>query len=152
MRKRLVAATIAIMALTITAAALASAKGETYLYTATVLPQQEVPKPAAPATAGGTFTAIVTENGTKRSIRWALVFHNLSGKAVAAHIHMGKPGVAGGVILTLCGPCISSSSGHASISTAVGDTMEKGNAYVNVHTAKNAGGEIRGAVKLVGKS
>ena len=27
-----------------------------------------------------------------------------------------------------------------------------GKAYVNVHTAKNAGGEIRGAIKLVGHS
>jgi hypothetical protein len=152
MRKKLAAAAIAIAALGITSAALAAANGETYLYTATILPQQEVPKPKAPATAGGTFTAVVTENGTKRSIRWALVFHNLSGKAVAAHVHMGKPGVAGGVIIPLCGPCPSSANGHASITTAVGDALEEGKTYVNVHTAKNAAGEIRGAVKLVGKS
>ncbi len=103
-------------------------------------PKQEVPKPTAPAKAGGSFTATVTENGAKRSIRWTLTFHNLSGKAVAAHIHMGKPGVAGGVILALCGPCKTGATGHASISTDVGDALEKGKAYVNVHTAKNAAG------------
>ena len=66
-----------------------------------------------PAKAGGIFKATVTENGAKRSIKWKLTFHNLSGKAAAAHIHMGKPGVAGGVILALCGPCKSGMTGNA---------------------------------------
>ena len=148
--RKLGVALVVLIALATTAAALAATSKENYSYKATMTAKQEVPKPAAPAKAGGSFTATVTENGAKRSIRWTLTFHNLSGKAVAAHVHMGKPGVAGGVILPLCGPCQTGATGHASISTDVGDALEKGQAYVNVHTAKNAGGEIRGAVKLTG--
>ncbi len=148
--KRFGVAAIVLFALATTAAALAAVTKESYSYKATMTVKQEVPKPSAPAKAGGSFTATVTENGTKRSIRWTLSFHNLSGKAVAAHIHMGKPGVAGGVIVPLCGPCKSGGTGRASISTDAGDALEDGNAYVNVHTTKNAAGEIRGAVKLVG--
>jgi hypothetical protein len=151
--RKLGAAVVALIVLAVTATALAAVAKETYSYKATMTLGQEVPKAkAAPATAGGSFKATVTENGAKRSIRWTLTFHNLSGKAVAAHIHMGKPGVAGPVILALCGPCKSGATGNLSTSTDVADALEHGKAYVNVHTAKNAAGEIRGAVKLVGHS
>ena len=136
-------AAVLTLVLAVVGVAAASVAKETYSYHATMTAKQEVPAPkGAPATAGGVFTATVTENGAKRSITWKLTFHNLSGKAVAAHIHMGKPGVAGGVILALCGPCTSGMTGNASTTTAVGDALEHGKAYVNVHTAKNAGGEI----------
>jgi hypothetical protein len=36
------------------------------------------------------------------------------------------------------------------ISKSVIAAMEGGKAYVNVHTAKNAGGEIRGQIKTAG--
>jgi hypothetical protein len=144
--------TIALVALAITAVAVAAVSKETYSYKATLTAKQEVPKPKASANAGGVFTATVTENGAKRSIRWKLTFHNLSGKAVAAHIHIGKPGVAGGVLLGLCGPCKNGATGNVATTTKVGDTLEHGKTYVNVHTAKNGGGEIRGAVKLVAQS
>ena len=150
--KKLGVATAIGVALLVAGAAFAAVAKESYSYKAAMTPSQEVPKPKASAKAGGTFTATVTENGAKRSIRWTLTFHNLSGKAAAAHIHMGKPGVAGGVILPLCGPCKTGATGRGSISKDVGDALEDGKAYVNVHTAKNAGGEIRGAVKLVGHS
>jgi hypothetical protein len=149
MMRKLGIAAVAVIALVVTASALAAGtKKPTYSYKATMTAGQEVPKPKAPAKAGGIFTATVTENGAKRSIVWKLTFHNLSGPAVAAHIHMGKPGTAGGVLLALCGPCKSGMTGHAAISTDVGDALEQGKTYVNVHTAKNAAGEIRGAAKL----
>ena len=150
--RKLGVAVIALVALAVAATALAAVAKETYSYKATLTPGQETPKPNAPAKAGGSFTATVTENGAKRSIHWTLTFHNLSGSALAAHIHKGKPGVAGGVILALCGPCKSGQTGNVATSTAVGDALEHGNAYVNVHTKKNAGGEIRGAAKLVSHS
>ena len=151
--KKLGIAAVLVLVLAVVGVAAASIAKENYTYRATMTAKQEVPaSKGVPAKAGGVFTATVTENGTKRSIKWKLTFHNLSGKASAAHIHMGKPGVAGGVILALCGPCTSGMTGNAPTTTAVGDAMEKGKAYVNVHTAKNPGGEIRGAVKLTGHS
>ena len=147
--KRLAIFAITVVAVAATATAVAAVTRETYSYKATMTPKQEVPKPKASAKAGCSFTATVTEIGAKRSIRWTLTFHNLSGKAVAAHIHLGKPGTSGGVILALCGPCKTGATGKTATTTAVGDALEKGTAYVNVHTAKNAAGEIRGAAKLV---
>ena len=111
----------------------------------------EVPKPAGvKAAAAGTFNVTVTEKGDAYSGKYSLSFRNLTGKAVAAHIHRGKPGKAGPVVLALCGPCTSGKRGTASISNTVLSAMKAGNAYVNVHTAKNKAGEIRGQVTKVG--
>ena len=122
----------------------------TYSYRATMTAKQEVPSPKASAKAGGVFTATVTERGSRATIRWTLTFHNLSGKAVASHIHTGKPGVAGPVMLALCGPCRTGLSGRGTLTHAQSEVLERRGAYVNVHTAKNAGGEIRGQLRLVG--
>ena len=129
-----------------------SASSETYSFTAAITSGAEVPKPTgAPAKAGGSFTAKSTESGSKITFHWVLKFHNLSGKAMAAHVHLGKKGKAGPVAVALCGPCKNGQSGTAKITSAVENALEKGGAYVNVHTAKNAAGEVRGQVKLTGK-
>ena len=80
-----------------------------------------------------------------------LKYHGLSGKAVAAHVHLGKKGKAGPVAVALCGPCKNGQSGTVKISKDTEEALEKGGAYVNVHTAKNGAGEIRGQIKLTGK-
>ena len=129
-----------------------AAGSETYSFKATLTRGAEVPKPkGAPATAGGSFVAKSVEAGSKVTIRWTLKFHGLSGKAVAAHIHTGKVGVSGPVVVPLCGPCKATSSGSAKITSTTENALEHGKAYVNVHTVKNAAGEIRGQVKLTGK-
>jgi hypothetical protein len=147
--RKLVPVAGVVLALTLATLGLAAARSETYSYRAALSPRAEVPKPSAPARASGLFTATVTENGAKRSIRWTLTFGRLSGKAMAAHIHRGKPGIAGAVLFPLCGPCRSGQTGRATIAKSVADALERGSAYVNVHTAKNAAGEIRGQAKLV---
>jgi hypothetical protein len=136
-------------ALAIVAVALAGSAATVYTYRAAMSPGGEVPKPKAPAAAKGVFTATVTESGSTRTINWKLTFRGLSGKAVAAHIHKGKAGVAGAVIVPLCGPCKNGQTGKLKASKNAADVLERGGAYVNVHTAKNAAGEIRGQVKLL---
>jgi hypothetical protein len=103
--------------------------------------RQEVPKQAVkvPA-ASGTFTGTLT--GTK--LTWSLVFRKLSGPATAAHIHLGRPGKAGPVAVPLCGPCRSGAKGSATLTAAQVKAVLGGGTYVNVHTAKNPAGEIRG--------
>ena len=128
-----------------------STKTSTYTYKSAMTAKAEVPKPNAPAKAAGNFTATVTDKAGKASVRWTLTFRNLSGKAVAAHIHKGKAGVAGAVVVPLCGPCRNGQNARTSITHDVAEALETGGYYVNVHTAKNAGGEIRGQLKLVGK-
>jgi len=128
----------------------AAAKSETYSFKATLTAAQEVPKPKGPkAGANGTFTATTVEANDVHTFRWKLTFHNLTGKAGAAHVHMGVRGKPGAVVIPLCGPCRNGQTGTTKISSKVEDAMEQGKAYVNVHTAKNAAGEIRGQIRLV---
>ena len=120
-------------------------------WVATLTGGAEVPKPkGVKQGAGGTFTVTVTEQGGAYTASFKLFYRKLTGKAVAAHVHKGKPGKAGPVVLSLCGPCTNGKSGKAAVSKAVVDAMKAGAAYVNVHTARNAAGEIRGQVKKIG--
>jgi len=121
---------------------------KTYTYSAKLGPRAEVPKPNAPAKSAGSFSATVKDNGSKASVRWTLTFGRLSGKAVAAHIHIGRPGVAGPVVLPLCGPCKTGANGRGTLTHDQAEMLEDGRAYVNVHTQRNPNGEIRGQLRL----
>ena len=132
----------AALALAVAVVALAHGTASTKLK-ATLTPGQEVPKQAVKAPGGsGTFAATLSG----RKLSWKLVFGKLSGPAMAAHIHLGRPGKAGGVAVSLCGPCKSGVSGKATLTAAQVKAILGGGAYVNVHTAKNPNGEIRGQV------
>lgn len=110
---------------------------------------QEVPHPkGTPVGASGSFRATLT--GV--TLKWTLTYSHLSGTPVAAHIHLGARGKNGIAVIQLCGQpdptaCHSPMSGTA---TEVADDLQalmmKGTTYVNVHTDKNAGGEIRGQI------
>lgn len=105
---------------------------------------QEVPKQTVKAPgATGAFTG--TLNGKK--LTWSLVFRKLTGPASAAHIHLGRPGKPGPVAVPLCGPCTSGMKGTATLSAAQATAVLGGGAYVNVHTARNPNGEIRGQIR-----
>jgi len=88
----------------------------------------------------GTFTATVA-NG---KLSWHLSFKGLTGKATAAHIHIGKKGVSGNVLIPLCAPCSKAAMGTVKLNAMQLQDLKKGATYVNVHTAKYANGEIRG--------
>jgi len=138
-------------ALVVSGVAIAGSTGSVYTYKSSLTSGVEVPKPKGAAGAKGAFNATVTENGATRLLKWKLTFSGLSGTAIAAHIHKGKAGVAGAVLVPLCGPCTSGKSAQVKISKNAADLLEHGQVYVNVHTAKNGGGEIRGQVKFIGE-
>lgn len=102
---------------------------------------QEVPAPK-----GAHGTGLFTGSLTGRTLIWRLTFSGLTGKAVAAHIHLGRQRVAGPVAIPLCGPCVSGAHGRVIVTAKVRTALLSGSAYANVHTAKNAAGEIRGQV------
>lgn len=119
--------------------------------TAALTPGKEVPKPTGTkAGAGGTFAAGLTRKAAGGTLAWRLTFHGLTGKAIAAHVHMGKAGKAGPVAVALCGPCRSGQRGAVKVKARTVTALLGGLAYVNVHTAKNAAGEIRGQVRKGG--
>jgi Cu/Zn superoxide dismutase len=107
--------------------------------------RQEVPKPkGSVARATGSFVATVATEGATGTVTWRLTFARLTGRAVAAHIHIARRGRPGPVAVALCGPCRSGARGNATLPAAALAAIEAGRAYVNVHTARNAAGEIRG--------
>lgn len=156
-------AVTAIVALGIAVAALASSstssrvaanatgkRNETDTYRAGLSAGAEVPKPTGTKSgAAGSFKLALTESNDKYSIAWTLTFKNLTGKAIAAHIHRGRVGKAGPVLIALCGPCRSGQTGRSKVPESVSSALKNGTAYVNVHTAKNAAGEIRGQIRKV---
>ncbi len=101
------------------------------------VPAQVVKNPNAHGLFKGTLTG--------STLHWKLTFAKLTGPAVMAHIHMGAAGKPGGVVVTLCAvPCTSGKTGTATIPPALKAAFKKHLLYVNVHTAKNPNGEIRG--------
>jgi Cu/Zn superoxide dismutase len=139
MKKIAFVAVAALAALVVTAAALSAPKGTGW--SAKLTSAQETPKQVVKNTkAKGAFAATLTG----KKLKWKLTFSGLTGPATAAHIHMGAMGKAGGVVVALCGPCKSGQSGTATIPNAVLKAAGKHLLYVNVHTAKNPNGEIRG--------
>jgi hypothetical protein len=97
--------------------------------------------------ASGRFTA--TLSGT--TLTYTLTFAHLSGPASAAHIH--GPATRhqnANVLVPLCGPCTSPVHNTATLTQDQMNMIESGKTYVNVHTSKNPGGEIRGQIVAVG--
>ena len=98
---------------------------------------EEVPPVNTPAKGSGSFR--VAEDGT---VTGSVTTEGVSG--TMAHIHQGAKGQNGPVIvpLTKNGDTYSVPEGRK-LTPAQIDALKAGNLYVNVHSDKNKGGEIR---------
>lgn len=147
MRKLYLAVLPAALAVVVFASLASGAATTTSTLTAVMNAGQEVPHPkGVMAGASGRFTGTLN-NGV---LKWHLTFAHLSGPATAAHIHVGVKGKSGAVLVPLCGPCKSGASGTVKLANpaALSITSKPDSTYVNVHTAKNPGGEIRGQLTV----
>jgi hypothetical protein len=130
--------------------AAARSQANTIRIAAAMVAANETPTPKGDVSgARGTFTATLTKNGTGAEMSWRLEFSNLSGNAIAAHVHVAARGVAGPVRVPLCAPCTSGMTGTANIDASVLDAILNDRAYANVHTPTNPAGEIRDQVSIV---
>ena len=110
---------------------------------------QEVPAVAATAAQG---TASFILNATRDTLFINATFSGLSGPITGAHIHKGAFGAAGDIITPLTamvrGNQLRGYLTGADISQArIADYLNDNN-YINVHTAANPNGEIRGQIFL----
>jgi CHRD domain len=141
-------------------------------YVARLVPMQEVP--AVSSSARGSFTATLDEDA--QTISYELKFEGLEGAIAQAHIHTAQVGVNGGIMVWLCGtPALPGPIGTPVCPTSPGTVtgvltpaqvigpagqgigagefaevvaaIQNGLAYANVHSAKFAGGEIRGQIR-----
>jgi hypothetical protein len=100
----------------------------------------EVPPNDSKAT--GEVTA--TYDTASKKLSWKGSYKDLTGPATAAHFHgPGEPGKNAGVAVPIT-PNTSPFEGSATLTEAQESDMMAGKWYVNVHTAINKAGEIRG--------
>jgi hypothetical protein len=104
--------------------------------------KSEVP----PNTSAGKGTADVDYDAASKKLSWKLNYSGLSGPATAAHFHgPAEPGKNAGVAVPISNTA-SGSEGSATLTDAQAADLTAGKYYINVHTAANPGGEIRGQV------
>ena len=100
-----------------------------------------------PNTSAGTGTADIDYDAATKKLSWKLTYSGLSGPATAAHFHgPAEPGKNAGVAVAIPNAGTSPVTGSATLTDAQAADLEAGKYYVNVHTAANPGGEIRGQV------
>ena len=107
---------------------------------------QEVPA----VTTGGSGTIDTTFDKSTNVLTWTVTYSGLSGPVTAGHFH--GPAAAGanaGVAVPFTGDLSSPIRGKATLTAAQAADLTAGRWYVNLHTAKHPGGEIRG--QLSGK-
>ena len=125
------------------AAGAPTTKAVKFAATLTVAQEKQPSPKGTRAGETGKFSATLT--GT--TLKWTLTWKNLTGPATQAHIHEGKRGISGNVLVALCPPgCKSPLTGKAVLTPAQVKLLKSGGTYVNVHTAKNFNGEIRGQI------
>ena len=113
-----------------------------YTQTVALSGANEVPPVTTPAT--GSATVTIRPDHTV-SVKVSATGMN----ATASHIHQGAAGANGPVIVpfTKTGDNTFAAPDGAKLTDAQYDAYKAGNLYVNVHTAANPGGEIRGQLK-----
>ena len=118
----------------------APASAEMQNYKADLKGSSEVPPNQSAAT--GSVTA--TYDTDSKKLSWKGNYSGLSGTVTAAHFHgPADPGKNAGVALPIT-PNTSPLEGSATLTDAQAADLLAGRWYVNVHTAANPGGEIRG--------
>lgn len=123
-----------------------------YLYfDASLNGQQEVPV----ITTAALGVASIKLNATYDTLWYDVVTNGLSGTITGAHFHLGAPGVSGPVqvdiIAGLVGNKITGKIFGTSLTADFVKNLLKGNLYINLHTALNINGEIRGQVYRVAR-
>jgi hypothetical protein len=99
-----------------------------------------------PVDTKGAGSVTATYDTASKKLSWKGNVSGLSGPATAAHFHAGEAGKNGGVVVPIAGADKGTFEGSATLTDEQAAELMAGKWYVNVHTAANKGGEIRGQV------
>ena len=101
-----------------------------------------------PNTSPGKGTADVDYDPASKKLSWKITYSGLTGPATAAHFHgPAEPGKNAGVEVAIPNIGTSPAEGSATLTEAQAADLTGGKLYINIHTAANPGGELRGQVK-----
>lgn len=138
-RSNLIAAAVAAFALGVTSPAFA----EMLKFSAALDGAQQNP----PVTTEGKGTADITYDTDTKTLTWTVEYSGLSGDAAAGHFHgPAAKGENAGVAIPFENAA-SPIKGSVVLTDAQAADLLAGKYYVNIHTAANKGGEIRGQVE-----
>jgi hypothetical protein len=141
MRRALIAVVIAGVSLVAVLAAVAAAStAKATKLEATLRGSNE--RPAAPATNRGRAEVRLTPSTGR--VCWEFRIRKIDGKAMQAHIHKGRRGVSGNVVVPLGASIARQGCTTASKATVRAIVRKPGSFYVNVHNAKHPLGALRG--------
>ena len=127
----------------LSAALSAGALAATEMYKADLNGASEVPATGSK----GTGTASITFDTASNTLTWKITYSGLTGPATMAHVHgPASPGKNGPVVIKFSS-ADSPIDGSATLTAAQAADLKAGMLYINVHTAENKGGEIRGQIE-----
>ena len=154
------ALTLAMAGLFVLLVSAAQAQAQTITWTATLTGAQEIPV----VVTGAVGTATLTWNTTTKTGTYRVDVYNMPVGTTASHIHVGPVGGGGPVVINFTVPAGGISNDFGLSGTfACSDVVARpaqginscedfeqaillDNAYVNVHSTANPGGEIRGQI------
>lgn len=102
--------------------------------------KSEVP----PNTTAGTGSVTASYDTDSKKLTWKGSYSGLTGPASAAHFHGPAPAGKNAGVMVPISPNGPSFEGSATLNDAQAKALMDGDMYVNVHTAANKAGEIRG--------
>ena len=133
-----------LLATALSAAFISAASAATVSYTARLSSRSEVPKTEST----GTGRLHATFDPQTKAFNYTLTFENLTGPATVAHIHgPATRAQNAGVVVPLGDKNPTSPiTGSVTLTDDQVKSLQSSKLYVNVHTAANPGGEIRGQI------
>ena len=121
----------------------APVSAETVSYKADLKASTQVPPNDSKAT-GSVDAAYDTAS---KKLTWTVTYSGLTGPATAAHFHgPAEAGKTAPILVPINGNLESPIKGDATLTDAQATELKDGKLYVNIHTAANRPGEIRGQV------
>ena len=99
-----------------------------------------------PVDSQGSGSVTATFDTASKQLSWKGSVTGLSGPATAAHFHSAESGKNGAVVVPIAGADKGAFEGSATLTDTQAEDLMAGKWYVNIHTATNKAGEIRGQV------
>jgi len=138
-RKRISILLLLLTILTLSGASVVAAGGRPL--SAALADSNEVP----PSGTGASGVAYLTLNQGQEEICFDITATGLSGPVTGDHIHRAEAGIIGPVVVSFQGMLSGCVTADADIIKAI--RQNPSGFYVNLHTALNPGGEIRGQLE-----